>query len=162
MKPTMLAFAIMLAVAMLVGGNARADIGRVEIGENCAFFYEEDTFDGMITAGVCVDDANSVRITVRCMNNTTNLIIDTNKYMLKDGLHLRTALDSTETSAWSWSMSTDRESLFIHPAIPTIKEMLEHSRLEIRIIERDGDIHNADIDISRLDEAIHPVRKFCG
>lgn len=84
------------------------------------------------------------------------------RYMREDGLRLRTALDGVETPEWEWGISTDREALFIKPAIPTLKEVLKHSRLQVRVTEIDGDEHNADIDLSRFGEAIAPVRELCG
>lgn len=154
------ASAVFLAFAMLAGGNVRADEQFTIVGENCGIITGEDTFDGKNVFGYCGDDTTLVSVGVGCKNNITELFIYTGKYML-NSLRLRVALDGVETPAWDWSMSTNNEALSIRPAIPTIKEMLKHSRLEIRIIERDGDIHNANIDISRFDEVIAPVREIC-
>ena len=166
MKPAMrIVCAVCLAVAMLAGGNARAEDlpeGYTAFGESCINWVKDDVFDGKLAIAWCKDNATQVEVVARCKNNTTDIFIDANKYMLKDGLRLRTALDGVETPEWSFGISANYEALFIDPAISTIKEVLRHSRLHARIIERDGDQHNGDIDISRFGEAIKPVRALCG
>lgn len=164
---TQATFAVFLVVATLAGGSCvnvveHADFTDTYFGNICSSRVENDTFDGKTANAICIDYAVLMSIGARCKNDTTTLIIQTGKYMLTDGLRLRVALDGVETSYWWWEMSTSNEALFIEPAILRIKEMLGHSRLEVRIIERDGDTHNADIDISRFDEAIKPVRELCG
>lgn len=166
MKPTIRASAIMLAAALLAGGSVRAEnhVEFTNFGENCISLVtnHRPVIDGEIAVGHCMDFATRIAIAVRCnMDNTTVLSVSVNKHMLEDGLRLWTELDGVETPEWDWDMSTDNEALYIRPAIPTIKEVLKHSRLRVRIIEGNGDIHNADIDISHFGEAIAPVRALC-
>lgn len=161
MSTTIRAFAIFLAVAMFAGGNARAEnhVELTEYSDHCMSAVIDDAFDGKIVTGACADAP--IGLFARCKGNTTKIYIATNTFLLSDGLRLRTALDGVETPEWDWSMSTDYGALFIRPAIPTIKEVSKHTRLRVRIIEGNGDIHNADIDISRFGEAIKPVREAC-
>lgn len=151
----------MCALAACGGGsNARAE--TTMFGESCGSVTVNDVFDGEIAIGHCIDYTSIVSVGARCMKNITELMISPNKYMLEDGLRLRTALDGVENTEWFWIMSDSHEVLHIFPVISTIKEILEHSRLQIRIIESDGDVRDADIDISRFGEAIAPVRELCG
>ena len=130
------------------------------VTSNCIQSTYSNPFDGDSALAYCKDTISRIDVAARCANNVTELFIYTGKYMLSS-LRLRTALDGVETPAWAWSMADTHESLFIHPAIPTIKQMLEHSRFHVRIVESDGDTHHADIDISGLGEAIKPVREAC-
>ena len=59
-------------------------------------------------------------------------------------------------------MSGSNKALLIEPPVAKIMLLLNASRLRVRIIERDTTHHNGDIDISRLGEAIAPVRELCG
>ena len=168
------AFAVFLAVAMLAGGNAHAEEHEKFIftyeGENCLSAIKNDVFDGKIAWVSCISNmpgripiSGPMRVEVRCMKNTAKLSIWIVEYVLKEGLRLRTALDGVETPEWSWEIKPiENRTLFINPAIPTIKKLLKHSRLQIRIIESSGRQHDDDIDISRLGEAIAPVREICG
>lgn len=171
MKPTMLAFVVFLAVAMLAGGNARA---QTTTSGACETSNESNPFDGDFVIVICLESKNRFLskmhgLAVRCMDNITKLWIAVDgkegKEMSKKGLSLRTALDDTETPKWDWELD-DRSgpngiAMLITPAIPIIKEMLEHSRFRFRITEGNGERHNGDIDISGLGEAIKPVRALC-
>ena len=170
MKPTMLAFAVFLAVTMLAGGNAR---GETTTHGACMTANENNPFDGDFVTVVCwqyVLFPVGSALVVRCMDNITKLLIGVErkegKEMSKEGLSLRTALDDTETPKWDWELD-DRSgpngiAMLITPAIPIIKEMLGHSRFRFRITEGNGEVHNGEIDISALGEAIRPVRALCG
>ena len=173
MKPIMrTAFAVFLAVAMM-GVNARAEEHEefTEFG-NCAAQIHDDVFDGKIAWAYCAANTTHVpvyapiysHVYARCLGNTTELYIYLpGEAVLDDGIRLRTALDGIETPEWDWEINPiDNKALFIRSAIPTIKKLLEHYRLQIRIIESNGEQHNSDIDISRLGEAIAPVRELCG
>ena len=166
------AFAVFLAVAMLSGGNARAESHPLTdfyyAEGNCVSSAHTDAFgDGKFAFAYCDDHSFRMRVFARCIDDTdtTTFEIGIIEYILEDGLRLQTALDGVETSQWGWRWSYDEETelttLFIYPAIPTIKEALKHSRLQIRIVEGNGHIHDADIDISRFGEAIAPVRELC-
>lgn len=162
MKPIMhTVFAVFLAIAMLVGSAwSTAALAQVSQGDCRSFAYDDD-FDGRWAFATCPWPSD-MRIVVRCRNDTTEFYITTGEYMLERGISLRTALDGVETPGWSRTISTDNRSLFISPAIPTIKKLLGHSRLRVRITERDGGQHDANIDLSGLGEAIAPIRELCG
>lgn len=165
MKPIMqTGFAVCLAVAVLAGGNARADEHAevTLVGKSCGYKVVNDTFDGKYVVADCWDYSTYLSVAARCMLDTTEFYIRTDEYIMEDGIRLRIALDGVEIPEWDWNMATNNKALFIEPAIPTIKEVLKHSRLQVRVIERDGDSHNANIDISRLGEAIAPARELCG
>lgn len=174
MKSAASRFSIFLTVAMLAGGNACAEDHEGFIftyeGENCLSAIKNDVFDGKIAWVSCISNTpgripitGPMRVEVRCVNNAAKLGIWIVEYVLKDALRLRTALDGVETPEWNWEIEPiENRTLFISPAIPTIKALLEHSRLQIRIIESNGKQHDDDIDISRLGEAIAPVREICG
>lgn len=53
-------------------------------------------------------------------------------------------------------MSTDHEfaMLLIKSAVLTFKKVLKRSRLHVRVIERDGNRHDGDINNSRIGEEI--------
>lgn len=166
------AFAVFLAIAVFAGGFARAQDGEHthtnlfgDIGDNCANGVKDDVFDGKIAAAGCSDLATHfIAIGARCKNNTTDLAVLTPKHISEDGLHLWTALDGAETPEWKFRLvkTNNTRELYIRPAIPTVKELLKHSRLQISIVESNGERHNADIDISRFGEALAPVRELCG
>lgn len=167
----MSAFAIVLmAVTMLAGGSARADehVEYTDFGMHCGVSVENDTFEGKIVWSQCWDHATDMRIVARCMSGATDIYIETLGEISEDGLRLRTALDGVETTPWRWSTGgvwNSYHSLFIEPGIPTIKKLLEHSRLEVRIVTFVEGIeahHNGNIDISSWGEAIAPVRELCG
>lgn len=156
MQPIIRAFAIFLAVAM-VGENTYAQ-ERQEIGENCSVVIRDN--------GVFADcdDPNArayAAVGVSCKNNTTELSIATGKFMWSDQLRLLTALDYVETPKWDWAMTSGNLALAIRPAIPTIKEMLNHEWFRFRIIESGG-VHDGNINIVGPREAIKPVREACG
>lgn len=181
MKPIIQAtFAVFLAVSMLAGGNARAEehIESTEVGDNCVSTVSNDTFDGRTVSGACWDDSNDTFIGARCNNNYTNLILWIGEH-LQGGNELpyviaRTALDGVETKMIEWRVAIGNPSLYdfykdkalyiceIEDRIPAIKEVLKHSRLQVRVIDEWGNIHNVDIDISAFGEAIAPVREACG
>ena len=153
------AFAVFLAVATLAGGNARAEIS---VFGACMTLTENNPFDGDSVVVGCLQDKLANILVIHCMNNTTELwVAPRNKRMLKEGLSLRTALDDTETTSWGWEVRDNPNRLSIKPAIPIIKQMLGHSRFRFRITEGNGEVHNGDIDISSLGEAIAPVRALC-
>lgn len=158
-------------------GNARAEDfeDTAAFGDNrfhdCENWTNYDAFDGKSAGALCGDYSTPIttEILMHCQDNTTYLSIQFTKYMLEDGLRLRTALDGVETPQWRWNMADwdtapDNEFvvLDIEPEIPMIENLLDHSRLQIRVIEKNGYTHNADIDISGLGEAIKPVRELCG
>lgn len=95
------------------------------------------------------------------MGNITELAIFKPGSLLEYTIRLRIALDGVETSGWDWEVTRNKEGLLIHYAIQTVYELLEHSRLNIRIVEESTQ-HDADIDISGLGGAIATVRKHCG
>ena len=162
------AFAIILAAFALTacGGGVSAvehtGFADTHFGDYCSSRIGNDTFDGKTASAICMDYADHMSVGARCKNNTTSLVIQTGKYMIMNGLHLRVALDGVETPLWIWDASASREALFIEPAIHMIREILKHSHFQVRIIEIDGDTHNAEFDISRFGEAIKPVRDLCG
>ena len=171
---------------LTAGGNVRAEEDPEEesllplpgpytskdIGDNCENWTDHDTDAGAL----CRDDSTSITTDIFMDCNppdTTMLVIQFDKYMSEDGLSLLTALDGVETPQWRWNMHDwglpNNEHadqgfviLDIKPEIPTIKSLLDHSRLQIRVTEKDGYTHNAAIDISRFDEVIAPVRELCG
>ena len=172
MKPTIIicaAFAMFLAIIMM-SGNARAEVleewAYPYDGEHCLSGTRNDVFDGKVALVSCISIkpmTGHMRIEVACKNKTVWLGIWIGEYMSKEGLRLRTALDGVETPAWDWEInSIDNRTLLINPAIPTIKKLLEHSRLQIRIIESRGRQHDDAIDISEFSETIAPVREICG
>lgn len=180
MKPIMQAtFAVFLAVAMLADGNARAEEHEefAEVGDNCVSSVSNDTFDGRTVSGACWDDSNDAFVGARCNNNRTDLILWIGEPLkpAEGGISVRTALDGVETDSWGWAITNifegeisntfkDKALYIVRQSrkIPAIKEMLKHSRLQVRIIDGWDNIHNVDIDISAFGEAIAPVRGACG
>ena len=170
MKPIMRgAFAVFLVVAMLAGGNAR---GETTTHGACVTANHSDPFDGDIVIVTCWEGDNMIfskaHVVVSCVDNTTDLFvlarIKEGKEVSKEGLSLRTALDDTETPKWDYEfVGFDYYfvTILIKSAIPVIKEMLEHSRFRFRITEGNDVIHNGDIAVSGLGEAIKPVRVLC-
>ena len=162
MKPIVRAFAVFLAVTMLAGGNAR---GETTTHGACMTANENNPFDGEFVVVFCWQRTgeNAHALVIQCKNNTTELwILAGDEDMSKEGLTLRTAFDDTETPSWAWERRNNKTGLIIKPAIPTIKQALGHSRFRFRITEGNGEVHNGDIDISALGEAIRPVRTLCG
>lgn len=154
MKTTIRAFAIMLAI--MIGENVYAQ-ERQAIGENCS----SRVYDNGDVVVYCYDsNAHGSSISVSCENDTTELAIVTGKFMWSDQLRLLTALDYVETPKWDWEMTSGNLALAIRPAIPTIKEMLKHEWFRFRIVESGG-VHDGNIDISALGEAIKSVREAC-
>ena len=163
-------FSVFLVVAMLAGGSARAETTRHGA---CTTINENNVFDGDFVIVICLESRNMFSkghgLVVRCMDNITKLWIgvdgEEGKEMSKKGLSLRTALDDTETPQWDWELDDffvpNIIAMLITPAIPIIEEMLEHSRFRFRITEGNGEVHNGEIDISALGEAIAPVRALC-
>ena len=154
MKTTIRAFAIMLAI--VVGENVYAQ-ERQAIGENCSVVIRDS---GVFAA--CYDPNARIHagVEVSCKNNTTELSVVTGSFMWSDQLRLLTALDYVETPKWDWEMTSGNLALAIRPAIPTIKEMLKHEWFRFRIVESAG-VHDGNINISTLGEAIKPVREAC-
>ena len=161
MQTTIRAFAIGLAFAVL-SSAVYADSHITDYGEHCTSSLSDDAFDGAIATMACFSDETGISIGAVCRNGETNAQILIGRYVLERGLTLRTALDGVETPQWEWSISTSNKALFIKPPIPTLKEVSKHASLRIRIVEMDGDTHNAEIDVSALGEAIQPIRELCG
>lgn len=190
MKPIMIVFAIMMAVACAWPNEVLAQVHPLT-GQKiytCHAGVGNDPFDGEIAMAHC-DQLHSdpsvtrLRIWAACKGGKTSLrmkfttppfmtreeelawqerlTLFPHPYTLQDGLRLRMALDGVEITEWEWSMMEGNQRLSISPAIPVIKEMLEHDELLVRMNNTDGSARDARIHISDLREAIKPVRELC-
>lgn len=110
-----------------------------------------------------------VRLYLRCMENTTSMIIVTGNCHLASGhggygqVDLRADDDKARTI--SMEASTDNRALGLwrgSKAIPEIKRLLDKDTLLVRFTPFNKSPATAEFDISGVKNAIKPLREACG
>ncbi|MEX3008978.1 type VI secretion system-associated protein TagO [Hoeflea sp. TYP-13] len=108
------------------------------------------------------------RLTIRCHENTTALMIGLGDHFLADigdyGI-VRYRIDKQPAKANEFAESTDNTFLGLwkgRRAIPFIKTLFNANRFTVRIVPFNESSLETSFDIRGLDEAIKPLRKACG
>lgn len=110
-----------------------------------------------------------IRLTLRCLENTTALIISTGCHMASgtynDYGDVTYRLDEEKARKIGMHESTDNRALGLwrgNRSIPFIKRMLNKQRMIVRMTPYGQSPFTATFNIAGLEEAIEPLRKECG
>lgn len=109
-----------------------------------------------------------IDLMVRCMDNTTSLIISTGCHMTSsrynDYGHVTYRLDSDQARTVEMNESTNNRSLGLWSggrSIPVIKQMFGKSKMIVRMTPFGESPFTATFPIGGLEEVIAPLRKAC-
>ncbi|MBI1492528.1 type VI secretion system-associated protein TagO [Halocynthiibacter styelae] len=110
----------------------------------------------------------NIRLILRCMENTTALLLQTQSCHLTSGHgdygNVEYRVDSASARSREFTESTNSRSLGLwsgRTAIPFIKGLLENEKLLVRFTPFNHSPVTAEFNISGLDAAIAPLREAC-
>jgi len=106
-------------------------------------------------------DAVQPVLTVRCMENETDVIIDWAMYITIDEVDVLTRLNKTPATTRSWLMSTNREATFAPNPIKFINEMTKHYRLLAKVTPYGENAVTTSFTIAGLETYLPALRKAC-
>lgn len=143
--------------------SVRTDTSRID--DSRSVFLSTGALDPYM------DDYGTQRapiLTVRCMENTTSLIINFDGDYMSDSRYWGPVLlrvDDHPASEHDMQVSTDNHALGLWrggAAIPAIKSLLGGERLLVRATPVSSSAITVEFNISGLDQVIAPLREACG
>ena len=105
---------------------------------------------------------------IGCNEGTLAFIYDTDDYLLtdvrRDGIDVtyRIGSEPSETRRWNETTSGEAAGLFGREAIPFLKKIYDAEQIFLRIVERDGERHDATFDLSGTRSVIDAAAAACG
>jgi type VI secretion system protein VasI len=103
-----------------------------------------------------------VTMTVRCLNNATELYINWNDYLGLDSTKVNYRVGAGTAKSASWSLSTDNKSTFAPAPIPLLRAMASEKEFVARVTPYNENPVTAVFDITGADGVVDRVRTMCG
>ena len=103
-------------------------------------------------------------LTIRCVENTTALIINWRVFISVGGTRIRYRIDDTRTQSSTWRTSTNHESVGLWngaSSISVIRQMFNRNNFLAEITPYGENPIMVNFDIGGLEEAITPLREAC-
>ena len=102
-----------------------------------------------------------ITLVIRCLSNTTELIIVWNNYLGSEA-HVLSRVGSNDTKSRRWSLSTDsRATFYPRNSITFLKSLFEVDTFVAQVTPYNESPITAVWDISGLSSAIEPLRSTC-
>ncbi|WP_353223469.1 type VI secretion system-associated protein TagO [Salinisphaera sp. C84B14] len=99
---------------------------------------------------------------VRCLRNTTEVIVSWQLYLGLDETQMLTRLDKEKAETRTWSISTNNQSVFYRGNdIQFTKKLFQHKKLLVQITPYGENPVMTTFNIGGLEESIKPLRKAC-
>lgn len=112
--------------------------------------------------------SSTPRLQVSCSEGTLSFIYDTDDYLLtefrQDGIEVTFRIDSDDAVTQRWSKTTGNKAagLFGQRAVPFLKKVYGAEKIFLRIMERDGELHDGSFDLAGIQSVIDAVANACG
>lgn len=104
----------------------------------------------------------SLVVVLRCVENTTSVVLSTSMFMTEENVPVTIRLDDRPAAKTSWGRSTNYKALGLWngtTAIPFIRELASASRLVVRVEERDR--VDGEFELGEIREVAEQVAKAC-
>ena len=107
-------------------------------------------------------------IQIGCNEGTLAFLYDTDEYLLTDmrrgGIDVTYRLDEEPavTSRWRETTSGEAAGLFGNNAVPFLKKLYDANSIFLRLVERNGERHDASFDLAGVRSIIDAAAAACG
>jgi len=104
-----------------------------------------------------------IAIMLRCVENTTSVVISTNMFMIPDNISVTTRLDDEPAQTSKWGRSTSYKAVGLWngaKAIPFVRELAKASKLVVRV--QDSDRVDGEFDLGDVRSVAQQVADACG
>ncbi|WP_461382582.1 type VI secretion system-associated protein TagO [Devosia indica] len=113
------------------------------------------------SSGTGIGDS-TMALMLRCMENTTSVVLSTTMFMVEDNVQVTVRLDDQPAQTTSWGRSTNYKAVGLWSgakAIPFVREVANASRLVVRIQERDR--LDAEFELADVQSVAAQVASAC-
>ncbi len=98
---------------------------------------------------------------VRCMSNSTSMIINWSAYLGREA-EVLTRVGANKAATTRWALSTDSQATFHPQPIAFLKQLLAETKMVAQITPYNESPVTAVFDTRGLENAIKPLRETCG
>lgn len=105
---------------------------------------------------------DTVRLLVRCQNNTTEAYINWNSFLGSDGIRVTSRIDKNPAKTSTWSISTDNKASFMPSAAATLKGFIGATSFVANLTPYSESPITAVFDITGAERAFEDISKGCG
>lgn len=159
-------------MASIVAGTADGDQGQApaittawEVEATKSALDDSPTVTALLmpssSSGTGIGDS-TMALMMRCMENTTSVVLSTTMFMTNDNIQVTVRLDDQPAQTTSWGRSTNYKAVGLWSgtkAIPFVREIANASRMVVRIQERDR--LDAEFDLGDVRSVAAQVASAC-
>lgn len=104
---------------------------------------------------------DSITLTVRCQNNTTESYINWNTFLGSDGISVTSRVDKNPAKTSHWGISTDHKASFMPNAAANLKSFIGSNTFIANLTPYSESPITAVFDISGAEQALSDISKGC-